>query len=330
MLSRFNYKNIKMKEFVISKNNEGQRFDKYLSRILSNGGMSFIYKMIRKKNFVLNDKKATGKEILQAGDVVKLYISDDTYNQFKTEICEDNGKVKTNGKYNISDSIIYEDDDIILINKPANILSQKASQNDVSLNEYILEYLKEKNSITRETLLQYKPSVINRLDRNTTGIIIAAKNLRTAQVLSESLKNRTINKYYKCLVNGKFTKNGLHKGFLTKDKKLNTVKITDTKINDESSFIETEYKSIDIYDDYSLVEVHLITGKSHQIRAHLAYLGFPIIGDSKYGKANVNKTYKAKNQMLHAYKLMFPEYDADYNFLFSGKTFICEPDFKIV
>ena len=314
-----------MKEFLITKDNEGQRLDKYLARIIGGGGMSFIFKMLRKKNFVLNDKKATGKEVLKAGDTVKLYIADDTYEKFKSELKDIDLNIIS---FELEDKIVYEDKDIILVNKPANLLSQKADINDISLNEIVLDYLLKKGEVTKESLLQYKPSCVNRLDRNTTGIIIVAKSLRAAQAISSSLKDRTINKYYKCIVEGRFSKEGLYKGYLTKDDNNNTVKITDEAISEISSYIETEYKCLKSYDNVSEVEVHLITGKPHQIRAHISNLGFPIIGDRKYGKQNVNSRFKAKNQLLHAYKVVFPEYEASYEFVFSGKTFVCEPKFR--
>lgn len=320
-----------MKEFEINKQNEGQRFDKYLMRIVGGGGSSFVFKMLRKKNFVLNEKKATGKEILKDGDIVKLYISDDTYEKFKT----------INVKNDLFDShinidkfktwIIYEDKDIILINKPYNILSQKAKNNDVSINEYVLEYLYSKNEMSDEMLSSYRPSCVNRLDRNTTGIIIAAKNLKAAQALSKCLKDRTIEKYYKCYVYGDFNKEGLYKAYLSKNEKENIVKITDNKMNIDDEYIETEYTLANSginEDSISEVMVHLITGKSHQIRAHISYLGFPIIGDTKYGNKEINKKYKAKHQLLHAYKIVFPNFDEKYNFEFSNKTFINEPNFR--
>lgn len=316
-----------MKEFKVTKQNEGQRFDKYLSRILNKGSMSFIFKMLRKKNFVLNDKKATGKEILNEGDIVKLYISDDTYNLFKTDSASKE-KVTISNSINIKDRIVYEDKDIIIINKPANLLSQKAKKEDVSLNEYIINYLYSSGSINEKNVIDYKPSVINRLDRNTTGIVIACKNLKAAQILSMSLKTREINKYYKCLVKGKFTKEGLHEGYLRKDKSTNIVTVTSEKINDDCDLIQTEYKLLEYKNGTSLVSVHLITGKSHQIRAHMAYLGYPIIGDNKYGDRLFNNELHKKYQLLHAYKVEFPKYEDDLSFEFSGKSFICEPDFN--
>lgn len=319
-----------MKEFIINSDNEGQRLDKYLNRIVGNGGMSFIFKMLRKKNFVLNDKKATGKEILKSGDNIKLYISDDTYNKFKSDINVESLSIKSDDTklkgFNLEKNIIYEDKDIILINKPSNMLSQKAKDGDISLNEYVLDYLLTKNEITKDSILNYKPSCINRLDRNTTGIIIAAKTLHAATALSKGLKERSIKKYYKCIVKGIFNKNGLYSGYLIKDKNSNTVKISANKQSDNDSYIETEYKYLSSNGNVSEVLVHLITGKSHQIRAHLAYLGFPIIGDNKYGDFNLNKMLHAKTQMLHAYKIEFPDYNDEFEF--SNKTFICEPDFR--
>ena len=319
-----------MKEFTISKQNEGQRFDKYLFRILGNSSMSFVFKMLRKKNFVLNDKRATGKEILKAGDIVKIYLSDETFDKFKTpDKLSDSSfeKSKKTSSFDLKKNIIYEDKDIILINKPYNMLSQKAEKDDVSINEYIIEYLVNTGKIDNNSLTYFKPSCVNRLDRNTTGIIIAAKTLKAAQVLSEALKNRTIEKYYKCLVYGEFAANGSYKAYLTKDNASNKVSITDNKLSDDSNYIETAYKLIKFDNDLSEVEVHLITGKSHQIRAHIAYLGFPIIGDKKYGNKSVNDKYKAKHQLLHAYKIVFPDFKST-DFEFSGKTFICDPVFR--
>lgn len=318
-----------MKQFEITSENSGQRFDKYLSRILSNGGMSFIYKMLRKKNFVLNDKKATGKEILKEHDVVKLYISDDTFEKFKanTDTIVTSNSYTTN-KFDISSRIVYQDDDVLIVNKPEGMLSQKSTSTDVSINEYILDYLIKSNSINKDNLVNYKPSIVNRLDRNTTGLIIAAKNLKSAQYLSRIIRDRQVNKYYKCIVCGEFDKSGAYKAFLTKDTVTNKVNITDKPINNNSELIETSYELLSCENDLSVLKVHLITGKSHQIRAHLAYLGYPILGDKKYGNNNINKKYKVKNQLLHAYRLEFPQGDSEYSFEFSNKVIECEPEFR--
>lgn len=311
-----------MKQFEISTTNEGQRLDKYLHRILSKAPMSFIYKMLRKKNFTLNNKKADGTEILKSGDVIKIFLADDTFEKFiGVSDTSQTGDVKKFASW-----IIYEDSNLLLINKPDGVLSQKANDSDISLNEYILDYLTNTGNLNSDDLLNYKPSVINRLDRNTSGIVIAAKNLKTASILSEGLKNRTIQKYYKCIVKGRFDKEGIYKGYLYKDTKSNTVSIKD-KNDGKSDYIETGYSVLNVMDDVSELEVHLLTGKSHQIRAHLSYLGYPILGDMKYGDASFNKMKKVKHQMLHSYKVVFPIYEDLLLSNISGKEFICDKKF---
>ena len=319
-----------MKEFHVNAENEGQRFDKYLHRLLGESTMSFIYKMLRKKNFVLNDKKADGREILKEGDTVKLFLSDDTYEKFRTKseqvISSKSNKSKSLG-FDLKNNIIYEDENIILIDKPYGVLSQKSKPEDISINELLIDYLLDSKQVDSESLIQYKPSVINRLDRNTSGIIIAAKTLKAARVLSDDLKNRTIKKYYLCVIVGHFNKNGVYKAYLSKDEKNNTVSVTDAPIDKDSVLIETGYECLSYKDDLSCVKVHLITGKSHQIRAHVKHLGFPILGDPKYGVKSINSKYKENRQLLHAYRLEFPKYADEYGFKFSGKSFECTPDF---
>ena len=317
-----------MKQFEISRTNEGQRFDKYLHRILSNAPMSFVYKMLRKKNFTLNDKKADGSETLKAGDIIKIFLADDTFDKFSSSEGVNKPSEDALDISGFSEWIVYEDDNMVLINKPTGILAQKAKDTDVSLNEYFVRYLEANGKISQEDLKNYKPSVVNRLDRNTSGIVLAAKNLRTAAILSEGLRNRTINKYYKCIVKGCFDKEGIYKGYLHKDESTNTVKISD-KNDGKSDYIETGYKVLCAKDDYSELEVHLLTGKTHQIRAHLAYLGYPIAGDMKYGDVVFNKMHKVKYQMLHSYKIVFPEYKDALLSNISGQTFICDKNFTI-
>lgn len=313
-----------MKQFEISRTNEGQRLDKYIHRILSNASMSFVYKMLRKKNFTLNDKKADGSELLKEGDVIKLFLSDETFDKFSSA----NTKVQAAPTSNFSEWIVYEDENLLLINKPVGVLSQKANESDISLNEYLINYLTEKGTLSAEDLINYKPSVVNRLDRNTSGIVLGAKNLKTAAVLSEGLKNRTINKYYKCIVKGTFDKEGMHKGFLSKNTKTNKV-IVSNKKSENADYIETGYRIIKSFPEYSELEVHLLTGKTHQIRAHLSYLGYPIAGDMKYGDAEFNKKHKVKYQMLHSYRIVFPEFEDPLFSSISGKEFICDKGFEL-
>lgn len=299
-----------MKEIVITEKIENQRFDKFLIRLICNEKPSFVYKMLRKKNITLNDKKADGKEVLKSGDVVKIWFSDETYDSLTKKEKINVGKTKSVRK---KINVIYEDDNVLLINKPVGILTQKAVESDISLNELILDYLLDSKKIIEDDLKFYKPSCVNRLDRNTSGIVVCAKNLKAAQILSEGFKNRSINKYYKCLVHGKVEKGDYINGYLIKDEKINKVYIRNDlseldlmnqELNNDVSYIETEYSPIEIIDDYTLLEVHLITGKTHQIRAHLASIGHPLAGDHKYG---IKDAYKY--QCLHCYRIVFPEYD---------------------
>lgn len=297
-----------MQEIIVSANEAGQRFDKLLAKYLNEAPKSFLYKMLRKKNIVLNGKKATGNEKLAVGDSVKLFLADETIAKFsKTEV------VRTQ----TSLDIIYEDEDILLINKPVGMLSQKAEAKDVSLVEHLISYLIDSGQITKEQLRSFKPSICNRLDRNTSGLVVAGKSLHGLQTMGELFKERTLKKYYRCLVAGKVSKKEYIKGYLTKDENTNKVRISQTK-EDDSLPIETEYAPLWSNGEVTLLEVHLITGRTHQIRAHLSSVGHPIIGDYKYGNRKINDRYKEKyqleSQLLHAYRLEMPGED--------GKQFI--------
>lgn len=211
-------------------------------------------------------------------------------------------------------SVIYEDDDILIVNKPSGMLSQKADKKDISLVEYITAHLLSNSSVTMEDLKTFHPGICNRLDRNTSGIVIAGKSIQGLQEMTLALKERTMHKYYICLVAGHITKRQLIKGFLHKDEKTNKVTIypTDQKDLPEGSLpIETEYMPVCGNERITFLKVNLITGRSHQIRAHLSSVGHPIIGDTKYGVSTKNRhyqeQYKIRNQMLHAYEIDIPD-----------------------
>ena len=297
-----------MQEILITKNEEGYKLKKLCKNYLSEAPDSFIYKMLRKKNIKLNGKKADGSEILKKGDIVNFYLSDETIQSFQksgvTNIREKVSSVQT-------EDIIYEDEDIIIVNKPSGILSQKSKADDISINEMILQYLLDNGKINNESLMTFKPSVCNRLDRNTSGLILAGKTPAGSKYLSQIIKNRSIRKYYQAVVKGQAKLKGIYKAHLKKDENNNQVDISDKGFIIETGFEVLEYnKELDI----TYLRVELITGKSHQIRAHLAYLGYPIIGDTKYGNKNTNeyfrKNYKIKSQMLTAYEVIFPHFDA--------------------
>ena len=314
-----------MQELHVTANEAGQRLDKLLAKFLNQAPKSFLYKMMRKKNIVLNGKKCTGNEKLKQGDSIKLFFSAETIEKFSAGTYVTPKKEKINML-----PIIYEDEQVLLMNKPVGVLSQKAKDSDVSAVEILINYLIETNQLSKEQFRTFHPSICNRLDRNTSGILVAGKTLSALQEMNRFFKERTIAKYYRCLVKGRVIKNEDYiKGYLVKDQKTNKVSITKKK-TEEGVPIETEYCVIQSNDEVSLLEVHLITGKTHQIRAHLASIGHPIIGDYKYGDKQINEMYRQeyglKSQLLHAYRLEMPSSDGSLAYL-NDKKFVAElPD----
>lgn len=291
-----------MREFWIQKNEAGQRFDKYLKKHLCHASPNLIYKMLRKKNIVLNDKKASGSEKLNQNDNVKMYFSEETYQKFTASPGErkPEKELRELKPDRLPFQILYEDEDVLMINKPAGMLSQKAKQEDISANEYIIAYLLSSGCIKEEELNTFRPSVCNRLDRNTSGILIAGKTLKGLQEMSKRLKSREIEKYYRGMVEGVLTDPYRLKGYLHKDEEQNKVFIMAEPKSKTDKRIETEYVPIQNFADATLLEINLITGRSHQIRAHLASIGHPIVGDYKYGAA---KRKGIRSQLLHAYRI---------------------------
>lgn len=300
-----------MKEFIIQKNEENQRFDKYLKKLLPNASTSFLYKMMRKKNIVINKKKVEGNEKLKAGDVVSIFLSDETFDKFHVNLEELKKEYDALKSLSLKGlNIVFENDEMIVADKPYNMLSQKASGKDLSANEYLLGYMINKGELPFEEFQTFKPSVVNRLDRNTTGLLLFGKTLKALQQLGEDIRERKIEKYYRAVVAGELKEELELKGYLLKDEKTNKVSFHIEQV-EGSDYIETGVKPLVSKNGLTLVEIHLITGKTHQIRLHLSTIGHPILGDMKYGDAKINKKYyeshKVNHQLLHAYRLEFPD-----------------------
>lgn len=301
-----------MKEFVIKSHEAGQKLDKYLAKVLSEAPKSFLYKMLRKKNIVLNDKKADGHEVLSESDSIKIYFSDETFEKFANKALlsgqKDSAKGSVLNKQSLP-TIIFEDEHILLLNKPAGLLSQKAKPEDYSANDFVIDYLLTSGQLTKIDLSTFKPSICNRLDRNTSGLLIAGKTMHGLQKMAASLKDRDMAKYYLCLVKGNISENQHLKGYLFKDEKSNKVTVKKDAFTG-ADYIETSYEPVEYHGDTTLLLVHLITGRSHQIRAHLASIGHPILGDYKYGNKGLNEQLKKatgiSSQLLHAYRLIMP------------------------
>ena len=313
-----------MKLYRVDINNQGQRLNKYLCRILSAAPQSFVYKMLRKKNITLNEKKADGSELLKEGDEVRFFLSDETFDKFAGK----NDKiVKTPTKINPieTERIVYEDENVLICHKKVGELSQKAGTEDISINERMIEYLKENRENGDEgKTVDFTPGVVNRLDRNTDGLIVMGKNLHATAVLSKAFAGHELEKYYLAAVKGKFDKEkeGRICLYLKKDSNDNFSEVFESEVP-ESVKAESEIVLIGTSGDYSLVKVRLLTGKSHQIRATLKYLECPIVGDPKYGDPKDNRInrekYGIKSQLLTAYELKFPENFTELPLL-SGKS----------
>lgn len=287
-----------MIEIIISKNQGDQRLDRFLRKYFENAPLSVISKNIRKKNFKINGKRAKNNDFIYEGDTVTMYISDENYNKWlsKTDFIPQD--------FNLD--IVYEDENILVMDKEAGELTHSASKKDYGNNlvDNMLSYLYKTKSFDMSDKT-FKPAVVNRLDRNTAGLVIGAKNSNALRVLNKTIKENKLDKYYLTIVAGEVNKDFKIDTKISKNEGKNKV-----KKSSEGKEILTYFKPIKSSGKYSLLECKLITGRTHQIRFSLKENNTPIIGDRKYGNPSVNKIIKDRfninNQILLAYKIVFP------------------------
>ena len=307
-----------MREFVINESESGLTLEKYVFKVLKTAPMSFVYKLFRKKDIKVNGHHQDKKYRLSTNEVVSIYINEQQFEEFlKDKELVPNIKIK--------DWIVYEDDNVLFVNKPKGLLVQKSNPHDESLDEYVIEYLMATDQYDPNKEKGFVPGPAHRLDRNTSGLVVFGKNHNALTMLFDLFKNHDlINKHYLALVVGQVEKErDTIDAPLFKDEETNTVRVAKN-----GKTAKTVYKLIKKYDEYSLLDVTLLTGRTHQIRVHMAYINHPIVGDNKYGDFEANRIFKQKygfsSQFLHAYKMGFGYLEAPLTNL-SRKEFTAEP-----
>lgn len=287
-----------MQKITINKNDAGQRIDKYLTKSFKNLPTSLMYKYIRKKRIKLNGKRCEISSRLSEGDIIELYINDEFFEKSEKQY----DFLKAPNKIDI----LYEDSNILLLDKkPGLIVHPDENYHFDSLISRVTHYLYDKHEFNPEKENSFAPALVNRIDRNTGGIVIAAKNAESLRILNQKMKNRELKKIYLCIVHGTLkNKAGVLSAYLDKNEKQNRVYISSNK-KEGLKYIKTKYKVLKEYGKFSLVEVELLTGRTHQIRAHFAFIGHPLLGDGKYGTNELNKGTGFKYQALYSYKLIF-------------------------
>ena len=308
-----------MREFTIKQNDAGQRLDKFLTKALPSLPPSLLYKSIRTKKIKVNRRRAEGNQMLAVGDTIQLFLAEEFFPTEGDTVSPTLAAIRPNL------SILYEDENIMLLCKrPGVCAHEDAEGNQNTLILHIQAYLYQKGDYDPNDSLAFAPALCNRIDRNTGGIVIAAKNAEALRVMNAAIKARHIDKYYLCAVHGTPTpRERVLTGYLLKDSAKNTVRVYDKNPPRGAKDIRTKYRVLAEADGLSLLEVTLLTGRTHQIRAHLAHIGHPLLGDGKYGVNRADRAMGYHHQALWSYRLTFsfpPEEEHLLSYL-RGKTF---------
>ena len=310
-----------MQILKINKNDAGQRLDKFLTKAVKGLPASLMYKYIRTKKIKVNRKRCEQKQILEEGDEIQLFIRDEFFDSPE----KDEGALS---RITPKLEIVYEDENIILVNKrPGVLVHEDDSASDNTLIMHIKAYLYQKGEYDPDEEQSFSPALCNRIDRNTGGIVIAAKNAEALRVMNEKIKHDEIRKFYLCAVHGRPQRMAeTLTGYLKKNSSTNLVTISDTPKEGYKNII-TKYKVIAFSKGSSLIEVELVTGRTHQIRAHMAHIGHPLLGDGKYGVNRDDRSKGYKYQALYSYRLIF-DFGKDEGFLgyLSGKQVNLAPE----
>ena len=287
-----------MRELIIGKNDAGQRLDKFITKTLDLP-MSLLYKSIRLKKIKVNRKRAENNTILNEGDTIQCFLSEEFFEKKVSESSFESISVKLD--------IIYEDENIMLLNKrPGVSVHEDENGSTNTLITHIQAYLYQKGEYKPDEEQSFAPALCNRIDRNTGGIVIAAKNAEALRVMNEKIKYREIDKFYLAAVHGiPKPESATIKGWLLKDDKQNIVRVYDKNPPRSAKEIITKYKVVAKRNDSAIIEVELLTGRTHQIRAHMAHIGHPLVGDGKYGINKNDRSKGYKYQALYSYRLRF-------------------------
>lgn len=289
-----------MKEIIITENESNQRLDRFLSKLMPQAPKGFLQKMLRKKRIKLNGQKSEPNTIITPDDKLQIYFSEETILGFRQS---DKNEINIT-KRNAPLDVLFEDENLLVLNKPVELLTQPDKTSEVSLIDLAVLYLTQKGDYKPSENLTFTPACANRLDKNTTGIVLIPKNFPTLQTVNKAIREDATLKVYFAMVLGEPPENGEIVGYLKKDAATNTISFSEKQTSDKDKKAQLKYQNLGSRSGYSLLKITLVTGRSHQIRVQLSAMDYPILGDPKYGNRRLNirlyEDFGVKSQLLHS------------------------------